>query len=277
MTRDRHACAHAPGGRRSGAITAARWRRASARNHHRALSAVCAAACARRYQGEDLEDLVQVANVGLIKAVDRCGRAQRDVRRLRPAHDPRRDPPLLPRRDPRAIREERRTARVASPSTRRSAGVRPRGPDAGDRRVSDLTPSEVAEAERVGSPIARRRSTRRTGRRTVTRSRLTMCSPATARRRSRPRCPWGSCRAPRVAARPDRGSAAARLRPHPDRDRGPRRRVPDADLPDSPRQQRGRGRRVRADRRHWLSHCANAVNGAALTAMPLPARTRRPR
>ena len=156
MTRDRHACAHDRGADDLGAL----FHRCSVGDARARETIIVrflpfARRLARRYEGrgEDLEDLVQVANVGLIKAVDRCSAERSDT--------------FAAYARPMILGEIRRyfrdaTWRVHVPRgakdrarrvARAHASVGPvAGPAARTEAIAaqlDLTPSEVAEAERV--------------------------------------------------------------------------------------------------------------------------------
>jgi RNA polymerase sigma-B factor len=110
---------------------------------------------ARRYEGrgEDLEDLVQVANVGLIKAVDRCSAERSDTFTAYAK------PMILGEirrhfRDstwrvhvPRGTQERARRVASVHPSVGAAAGAEAR--TAAIAAHLNLTPSEVADAERA--------------------------------------------------------------------------------------------------------------------------------
>ena len=199
-----------------------------------------AAFLARRFRdrGESLDDLTQVATIGLIKAVDRFdARARGGVLDVRHPHDRGRDQAALPRQglgDPRAPTAAG-AADLPRPRDRRAQPVDRPLPDRrrarrAPRRERGRRPGGPGVGAGLRHPVA--------GRLLGRRRRRGRLLPGRHPRRGRPRR-WRG-RDPRDAAPPAGGAAGARaadpatavLREHdPGPDRRGGRRLPDARLP----------------------------------------------
>ena len=108
---------------------------------------------ARRYsdRGEPLDDLVQVGTIGLINAIDRFDPSRGIDFHLRRAHDPRRDPPPLPRPhlDRRVPRSSRTPAREITAGRGRPVGSHGRSPC-----VREIAEADADRRRGAGRPAA---------------------------------------------------------------------------------------------------------------------------